>query len=126
MLYPSHILCITIIIFVKLWNNNDKNKIFNFLGLWNATSSLTSTAKPSPPSQYKVGDVEFSYTNFTQIDHRVKLHLFLNIFEDENEELVWLIRAEILSHNAEQTFSGCVVLSTRKFYVLKIEGDIIG
>ncbi|XP_061933902.1 serine/threonine-protein kinase 11-interacting protein isoform X1 [Apis cerana] len=67
-------------------------------------------------------NIQYSYTDFNSIDHRIKLHIILNIFEHENEELILLLRAEILMQNTKETFPGCLVLSTFKVYVLKIVG----
>ncbi|XP_076681070.1 serine/threonine-protein kinase 11-interacting protein isoform X3 [Andrena cerasifolii] len=67
-------------------------------------------------------NIQYSYTDFSSIDHRIKLHIILNVFEQENEELVLLLRADFLMPNANSTFPGCLVLSTSKVYVLKIDG----
>lgn len=37
-------------------------------------------------------NIQYSYTDFNSIDHRIKLHIILNIFEHENEELILLLR----------------------------------
>jgi hypothetical protein len=37
-------------------------------------------------------NVQYSYTDFNSVDHRIKLHIILNVFEHENEELVLLVR----------------------------------
>ncbi|XP_011346025.1 serine/threonine-protein kinase 11-interacting protein isoform X2 [Ooceraea biroi] len=66
--------------------------------------------------------VQYSYTDFSSVDHRIKLHIILNVFEHENEELVLLLRAEILMQSMQETFPGCLVLSTSKVYVLRIDG----
>ena len=67
-------------------------------------------------------NIQYSYTDFSSIDHRIKLHIILNVFERENEELVLLLRADFLMPNTNSTFPGCLVLSTSKVYVLKIDG----
>ncbi|KAI4488204.1 hypothetical protein M0804_005052 [Polistes exclamans] len=66
--------------------------------------------------------VQYSYTDFSSVDHRVKLHIILNVFEHESEELALLLRADILMHNLKEVFPGCLVLSTSKVYILKIDG----
>ncbi|XP_046828648.1 uncharacterized protein LOC124428534 isoform X1 [Vespa crabro] len=67
-------------------------------------------------------NVQYSYTDFTSVDHRVKLHIILNVFEYESEELALLLRADILMHSLKEVFPGCLVLSTSKVYILKIDG----
>ncbi|XP_029166715.1 serine/threonine-protein kinase 11-interacting protein isoform X2 [Nylanderia fulva] len=73
-------------------------------------------------SSFFGSNVQYSYTDFSSIDHRIKLHIILNIFEHENEELVFLLKAEILMQSMQETFSGCLVLSTSKVYILRIDG----
>ncbi|XP_066591773.1 serine/threonine-protein kinase 11-interacting protein isoform X2 [Prorops nasuta] len=67
-------------------------------------------------------NVRYSYSDFKTIDHRVKLHIILNIFEHESEEIVFLLRADIFTQSLTEIFPGCIVLSTNKCYLLKING----
>ncbi|KAL0117693.1 hypothetical protein PUN28_008833 [Cardiocondyla obscurior] len=80
------------------------------------------TLKGEETSNFFGGNVQYSYTDFSSIDHRIKLHIILNVFEHENEELVFLLKAEILMPSMQETFPGCLVLSTSKLYVLRIDG----
>ncbi|XP_025267843.1 serine/threonine-protein kinase 11-interacting protein isoform X2 [Camponotus floridanus] len=73
-------------------------------------------------SSFFGSDVQYSYTNFNSIDHRIKLHIILNILEHENEEVVFLLKAQILMPSMQEIFSGCLVLSTSKVYILRIDG----
>lgn len=85
-------------------------------------SNKSLMLKPEEGSQYFDSNIQYSYTYFSSVDHRVKLHIILNIFEHEKEELVLLLRADILLHSVKDTFPGCLVLSTSKVYVLRIDG----
>ncbi|XP_011301972.1 serine/threonine-protein kinase 11-interacting protein isoform X2 [Fopius arisanus] len=67
-------------------------------------------------------DIQYSYTDFRSLDHRIKLHLILNVFEQENEELVLFLRCDMLMKSQVRPFPGCLVLSTSKIYVLRITG----
>ncbi|XP_076231714.1 uncharacterized protein LOC143177580 isoform X2 [Calliopsis andreniformis] len=78
--------------------------------------------KAEETSNFLGTNIQYSYTDFSSIDHRIKLHIILNVFEQENEELVLLLRADILMQNTKDTFPGCLVLSTSKVYILKIDG----
>ncbi|XP_011152969.1 serine/threonine-protein kinase 11-interacting protein isoform X2 [Harpegnathos saltator] len=78
--------------------------------------------KGEEASSFFGSSVQYSYTDFSSIDHRIKLHIILNVFEHENEELVLLLRADILMHSMQETFPGCLVLSTSKVYILRING----
>lgn len=71
---------------------------------------------------------KFSYTDFSNADHRLKLFLYQHIFEDEGEHLKWLVKGRIFNDNNPTTdssaiISGCFVMSTTKFYVLQIVGN---
>uniref|UniRef100_A0A1B6DEH5 Serine/threonine-protein kinase 11-interacting protein n=2 Tax=Clastoptera arizonana TaxID=38151 RepID=A0A1B6DEH5_9HEMI len=63
--------------------------------------------------------VEFSYKNFTQVDHRIKLHLFQQVFQYDNEDVLFLLKGHIIFNSGED-FEGCIVLSTHSLYILKI------
>ncbi|XP_014477087.1 PREDICTED: serine/threonine-protein kinase 11-interacting protein isoform X2 [Dinoponera quadriceps] len=78
--------------------------------------------KGEEASSFFGSSVQYSYIDFSSIDHRIKLHIILNVFEHENEELVLLLRADILMHSMQEAFPGCLVLSTSKVYVLRING----
>ncbi|XP_043786378.1 serine/threonine-protein kinase 11-interacting protein isoform X1 [Apis laboriosa] len=113
---------------------NSNNKEIKFTPVTNLTSMLggllqsikIGNNKPlmlkEETSHLMSSNIQYSYTDFNSIDHRIKLHIILNIFEHENEELILLLRAEILMQNTKETFPGCLVLSTFKVYVLKIVG----
>lgn len=50
------------------------------------------TLKGQEASNFFSSNVQYSYTDFSAIDHRIKLHIVLNVFDHENEELVFLLR----------------------------------
>lgn len=115
--------------------NNSTDKEMKFTPVTNLTSMLggllqsikigsnkSLISKEEEASNFLGSNIQYSYTDFGSIDHRIKLHIILNIFEHENEGLILLLRAEILMHNMKDTFPGCLVLSTSKVYVLKIDG----
>lgn len=68
----------------------------------------------------------YSYDDFSSVDHRLKLFLYQNIFDDE-AELKWLVRGRIYDESSTEPslpgFSGLFVISTTKFYVLKAEKE---
>ncbi|XP_011874487.1 PREDICTED: serine/threonine-protein kinase 11-interacting protein isoform X2 [Vollenhovia emeryi] len=91
-------------------------------GLLQSIKIGSKTLKGEEASNFFGSNVQYSYTDFSSVDHRIKLHIILNVFEHENEELVLLLKADILMHSMQETFSGCLVLSTSKVYVLRIDG----
>lgn len=60
----------------------------------------------------------FSYTNFDEVDHRLKLYLYQFVFEDDNEQLKWIVKSHMYAEKWEGI--GIFVMSTTKFYVLKV------
>ncbi|XP_018365237.1 PREDICTED: serine/threonine-protein kinase 11-interacting protein isoform X2 [Trachymyrmex cornetzi] len=114
-------------------HSSDGEKEIAFAPMTNLTSMLggllqsikigSKTLKGEEASNFFGSNVQYSYTDFSSIDHRIKLHIILNVFEHENEELVFLLKADILMHSMQETFSGCLVLSTSKVYVLRIDGS---
>ncbi|XP_076294784.1 serine/threonine-protein kinase 11-interacting protein isoform X3 [Lasioglossum baleicum] len=85
-------------------------------------SNKSLMMKAEETSHFLGHNIQYSYTDFSSVDHRIKLHILLNIFEHENEELILLLRADILMRNMKDPFPGCFVLSTLKVYVLQIDG----
>lgn len=77
-------------------------------------NSITPTTQP----------FQFSYVDFNEVDHRLKLYLYQTVFEDDNEQLKWLVRGQVLldrvASNKWQRGPAVFVMSTTKFYVLQI------
>lgn len=90
----------------------------------NQNQPLTATKDAKPVEKFR-----FSYTEFDNVDHRLKLFLYQNIFEDENEHLKWLVKGKIFrdsTANSEcdgQLQSAIIVMSTTKWYLLHIIGS---
>ncbi|XP_018393306.1 PREDICTED: serine/threonine-protein kinase 11-interacting protein isoform X1 [Cyphomyrmex costatus] len=114
-------------------HSSDGEKEIAFAPMTNLTSMLggllqsikygNKTLKSEEASNFFGSNVQYSYTDFSSVDHRIKLHIILHVFEHENEELVFLLKANILLHSMQETFSGCLILSTSKVYVLRIDGS---
>lgn len=120
---------------VKKFNNNEINTEKELVPATNISTMLgellqsikigsnkSLLIKTEEESSSLNSNVQYSYTDFTSVDHRVKLHIILNVFEYESEELAFLLRADILMHSLKEVFPGCLVLSTSKIYILKING----
>lgn len=92
-------------------------------------SVKSSSSKEEAPCD----EFRFSYTHFDNVDHRLKLFLYQNIFEDDNEHLKWLVKGRMIndsSNEADTTLQSAIfVMSTTKWYVLNIvdrEHDDVG
>uniref|UniRef100_A0A1I8PNH6 Uncharacterized protein n=1 Tax=Stomoxys calcitrans TaxID=35570 RepID=A0A1I8PNH6_STOCA len=79
----------------------------------NTTSAVTSTSR-----SYK-----FNYTDFNEIDHRLKLYFYQTKFEEKGEHFKWIVRGRIYNENTKQMSDGCVVVSTCKFYLMQVFGE---
>lgn len=91
----------------------------------NNDSATTAVVTASTPT---TNPFKFSYMDFEAVDHRLKLYLYQTLFEDDNEQLKWLARGQVLL-NRQVGVDGrwlggaaLFVMSTTKFYVLQIVG----
>lgn len=84
-------------------------------------SKSTTKAEPSVPDA-SFEPFRYSYDDFSSVDHRLKLYLYQNVFDDE-AGLKWLVRGRIYDESSTEPalngFEGLFVISTTKFYVLK-------
>lgn len=85
-------------------------------------AKMATKIESSPCEKFK-----FSFTEFDSVDHRLKLYLYQNIFENNNEHLKWLVRGCLFSDAANsdpdaQLQPAIFVMSTTKWYVLNIVG----
>lgn len=65
--------------------------------------SKETIAKPEESSEFVGTNIQYSYTNFSTVDHRIKLHIILNVFEHENEDLAFLLRVSYSHPNEFKT-----------------------
>ncbi|XP_046739064.1 serine/threonine-protein kinase 11-interacting protein isoform X2 [Diprion similis] len=84
--------------------------------------SKLSSPMSETDSAFVGSSIQYSYTDYSSIDHRVKLHIILHVFEHPKEDLVLLLKADILTKDMARTIPGCLILSTSKVYLLKIIG----
>ncbi|XP_061396733.1 dynein axonemal assembly factor 1 homolog [Musca vetustissima] len=83
------------------------------------TSSSTTTKNTATNSRA----FKFNYTDFNDIDHRLKLYFYQTKFEDKDEHFKWIVRGRIYNENSKQLNDGCVVMSTCKLYLMQIYGE---
>ncbi|XP_065358228.1 uncharacterized protein LOC135952286 isoform X2 [Calliphora vicina] len=76
----------------------------------NSNSSNKST---SASQVYK-----FNYSDFNDIDHRLKLYFYQTKFE-KDEHFKWIVKGRILNENTKKLTDGVVVMSTCKLYVME-------
>uniref|UniRef100_A0A1Q3FB54 Putative leucine-rich repeat protein n=1 Tax=Culex tarsalis TaxID=7177 RepID=A0A1Q3FB54_CULTA len=96
-------------------------------GLFQSTNMLMSktpkASKSDTSLKLNFEPMRYSYTNYANVDHRLKLYLYQNLFEDANESLKWLVSCVIFDENKLEEwptgFDGLFIMSTTKFYVMK-------
>lgn len=91
---------------------------------------MSRNVKGSPPKDTSPCDeFKFSYTKFDTVDHRLKLFLYQNIFEDDNEHLKWLVKGRCYIDStagaeSDDTLKPAIfIMSTTKWYLLSIIGS---
>lgn len=83
-------------------------------------AKLATKIESAPCDKFK-----FSFTEFDSTDHRLKLYLYQNIFEDANEHLKWLVKgclfSDAVNNDPDAKLQPAIfVMSTTKWYVLNI------
>ncbi|XP_067686278.1 serine/threonine-protein kinase 11-interacting protein-like isoform X2 [Haliotis asinina] len=59
---------------------------------------------------------------FTHVDHHLKLHLMMNMFDD-NEEFECILKCDACQYLVEEEFRAILVMTATKFYVFKVADD---
>lgn len=97
-------------------------------GLFKSTNMLMSKTpkpkrEPETPVNHPYEPIQYNYEDLSIVDHRIKLHIFQNVLEDNDEKLNWIVRGLLIEDKAcfAPNF-GIVIMSTKKFYVMKIDG----
>ena len=91
---------------------------------------MSSRKNDSPIKEVPCESYKFSYNEFDNVDHRLKLYLYSKIFEDVSEHLKWIVKGRMCldtavtsqTNNEKNTLNGIFVMSTIKFYVLQMVG----
>lgn len=97
-------------------------------GIFKTSSILLSkTPKPRKESEMvQFNPIQYNYDDLSIVDHRVKLHLFQNVLEENDEKLMWLVKCLAIEDEPNSSgvpFCALAVMSTKKVYVLKIVGS---
>uniref|UniRef100_T1IVX9 Serine/threonine-protein kinase 11-interacting protein n=1 Tax=Strigamia maritima TaxID=126957 RepID=T1IVX9_STRMM len=65
--------------------------------------------------------IRYSYEDFSQIDHKIQLHLDLSVFE-AGEEFKLILKANIITSKLIDQ-PALLIISNKNFYIMKITGD---
>ncbi|CAH1718589.1 unnamed protein product [Chironomus riparius] len=93
------------------------------------TSSLllsrTISKKEPEPVNHPSKPIQYNFDNLSIVDHRLKLFIFQNVLEDNDEKFMWLVKCIVIEDDTSSNFmptAALVVMSTKKIYLLKIVG----
>lgn len=104
---------------------DEKNKSNLITSLFEGLFSGPTTGTKSSVNKNTVetiNDIKFDFgEDFSNVDHRVKYHLYQHVFEDEHENFVWLLRCVLISTGYNEAVEGCIALSTYRVYFLNIK-----
>lgn len=103
--------------------SKDKSSLITslFEGLFSGPTTGTKSGG-SKNTVESIDDIKFYFgEDFSNVDHRVKYHLYQHVFEDEHENFVWLVRCVLLSTGYNEALEGCIALSTYRIYFLNIK-----
>ncbi|XP_054082594.1 uncharacterized protein Stk11ip_0 isoform X4 [Zeugodacus cucurbitae] len=91
----------------------------NSIALVQTTNNLMSSSRKSNSQvDQKCEPYKFNYTDFNDIDHRLKLYFYQTKF-DENEQFKWVARGRLYNDNTKTLCAGIVVMSTCKCYLME-------
>ncbi|VVC40112.1 Hypothetical protein CINCED_3A010414 [Cinara cedri] len=86
-----------------------------------SSSTIRETGSSKVPSIVDI-PIQFSYTDFTTVDQRLKYYVQEKFFW-ENEEFVLIFRCNCIMTSPNHRVDGCAIISTRAFYVFKYIGQ---
>ncbi|XP_017099234.2 serine/threonine-protein kinase 11-interacting protein isoform X1 [Drosophila bipectinata] len=93
-----------------------------FSSVFQSTNLLMSSSKKLIESQATASGAQpykFNYSNFSDIDHRLKLYFYQNKFKLEGEHIKWLAKGRIYNEQTQGLGEGLLVMSTKKVYLME-------
>ncbi|EDW28251.1 GL19045 [Drosophila persimilis] len=115
-------------------NNNNLKKVeerpmLPFASVFQSTNLLMSSSKKLIDSEASSGSTssgmhpyKFNYSNFNDIDHRLKLYFYQTKFKEQDEHFKWLAKGWIYNEQTQTLTEGLVVMSTCKLYLMEAFG----
>ncbi|XP_055852436.1 uncharacterized protein LOC129916475 isoform X2 [Episyrphus balteatus] len=94
-----------------------------FGGLLQSTNMLMSRTTQrfveSELSSLQCEKYNFNYTDFSDVDHRLKFYFYQMKFEEQSEHFKWIVKGKLYNENTGTIIDGIVVMSTLKCYVME-------
>ncbi|KPU73709.1 uncharacterized protein Dana_GF15590, isoform B [Drosophila ananassae] len=93
-----------------------------FASVFQSTNLLMSSSKKLIESQAIASGAQpykFNYSNFSDIDHRLKLYFYQNKFKLDGEHIKWLAKGRVYNEQTQVLGEGLLVMSTKKVYLME-------
>ncbi|XP_051859201.1 serine/threonine-protein kinase 11-interacting protein isoform X2 [Drosophila albomicans] len=93
-----------------------------FGALFQSTNVLMSSSKKLIESESTASGVQpykFNYSDFNDIDHRLKLYFYQTKFKDAGEHFKWLGKGRIFNEQTQTVRDGLLIISTSKCYLME-------
>ncbi|EDW03021.1 uncharacterized protein LOC6562802 isoform X2 [Drosophila grimshawi] len=93
-----------------------------FGALFQSTNMLMSSSKNLIDAETTACDIQpykFNYSDFNDIDHRLKLYFYQTKFKEVGEHFKWLAKGRIYNEQTQTLRDGLVVISTCKCYLME-------
>lgn len=66
---------------------------------------------------------KFNYSDYSDIDHRLKLYFYQSKFKEVGEHFKWLAKGRIYNEQTQTMRDGILVISTSKCYLMEAYAD---
>lgn len=115
-------------------SSEEKSPETKLEGIFKSSQNLLKkTPKVKKEStSYGFTPIQYNYDDLSIVDHRLKLYLFQKVLEENEEKLMWLVKSLVIEDDSSSSgipVYALLIMSTKKFYVLKIlaeESEDIG
>ncbi|ALC38352.1 CG9044 [Drosophila busckii] len=93
-----------------------------FGALFQSTNMLMSSSKKLIEAESQSAGMQpykFNYSDFNDIDHRLKLYFYQSKFKEAGEHFKWLARGRVYNEQTQTLRDGLIVISNCKFYLME-------
>ncbi|EDW63525.2 serine/threonine-protein kinase 11-interacting protein isoform X3 [Drosophila virilis] len=93
-----------------------------FGALFQSTNMLMSSSKKlieTEASASAIQPYKFNYSDYNDIDHRLKLYFYQSKFKEVGEHFKWLAKGRIYNEQTQTMRDGLLVMSTCKCYLME-------
>jgi len=95
------------------------DKFFSAQTSLNSTVTGDVSEEVERPYRPDKGFMTWNYSDFSQIDHRIRLFCEINLFHQHDEELLLVAKGKLIVKSLDKLLDGLLVLSNKNIYILK-------